>query len=225
MSGEEFFASIAKLFSPSVFLPISKYFTGGRSCRLPVFIQNTQMALKATIYKADLQVADMDRNHYQDYSLTLARHPSETDERLMVRLLAFALYAEEALAFGKGLSSDDEPDLWQKDLTGVIDLWISVGLPDERWVRKAAGRARRVVVLAYGDRVADVWWEQNSGTLKRLQNLSVLRLDAATVATLGAMARRNMAVQCTVQDGEALFSSDNDSLRIEPEILLRAQGA
>lgn len=110
------------------------------------------MALKATIFKADLTISDIDRNHYQNYTLTLARHPSENDTRMMVRLLAFMRYADEALAFGKGLSSDEEPDLWLKDLTGAIDLWIAVSQPDERWLRKASGQAGRVVVFT-----VDAW--------------------------------------------------------------------
>ncbi len=101
------------------------------------------MALKATIFKAELQIADMDRNYYRDHSLTLARHPSETDERLMVRLLVFALHAGEALSFGRGLSAEDEPDLWERDLTGSITTWIDVGLPDERRLRKACGHPTR----------------------------------------------------------------------------------
>lgn len=180
------------------------------------------MALKATIFKADLQLADMDRNHFKDYSLTLARHPSETDERMMVRLLAFALFADEQLAFGKGLSSDDEPDLWQKDLTGAIDLWIDVGQPDERRVRRAAGRARRVVVLNYGGRVADIWWEQNRAALERLQNLTVIRLAPESSQALAAMAERGMNLQCMMQDGELLLTGAGDSMRIEPLFLLRA---
>ena len=104
------------------------------------------MALKSTIFKASLQVSDMDRSHYGSHFLTLARNPSETDERMMVRLLAFALNASDALVFGNGLSADDEPDLWQKDLTGSIELWLDVGLPDEKLVRKACGRASRVIV-------------------------------------------------------------------------------
>jgi len=102
------------------------------------------MALNATIFKAVLQIADMDRNYYRDHALTIARHPSETDERMMVRLLAFVLHAHEALSFGKGLSADGEPDLWQKDLTGAIELWIDVGQPDEKSIRKACGRAKQV---------------------------------------------------------------------------------
>src|SRR3982750_3888876 len=108
------------------------------------------MALKSTILKAELCIADVDRGYYHDHTLTIARHPSETEERVMVRLLAFALHASDALTFGRGLSTEDEPDLWQHDLTGTIESWIDVGLPDERVVRKACGRARDVYVLAYG---------------------------------------------------------------------------
>lgn len=180
------------------------------------------MALKATIFKAELQIADMDRNHYQDYALTLARHPSETDERMMVRLLAFALYADEQLAFGKGLSTDEEPDLWLKDLTGAIELWINVGLPDERWLRKAAGRARQVVVVTYGGRVAEMWWEQNRAVLERLQNLTVLRLAPEDTQALAALANRTMRLQCMVQDGEALLTGEAGAVRIEPQRITRA---
>ena len=115
------------------------------------------MALKATIFKAAVQIADTDRNYYQTHALTLARHPSETDERMMVRLLAFALHAHESLLFGKGLSADDEPDLCRKDLTGAIQLWIDVGQPDEKRLRKACGRASQVVVYSYGTTSARAW--------------------------------------------------------------------
>src|SRR5688572_33449862 len=101
------------------------------------------MATGSTIYRADLSIADMDRNYYADHSLTVARHPSETEERLMVRLLAFAVFAAADLEFGRGLSTDDEPDLWRRDLTGLVELWIEVGLPEEKWLRKACGRARQ----------------------------------------------------------------------------------
>ena len=99
------------------------------------------MALSATICKADLNIVDMDRHYYQQHSLTVAQHPSENDERLMIRLLAFALHADEFLSFTKGLSTDDEPDLWQKSLSGEIELWIELGLPSEKRLKKACGRA------------------------------------------------------------------------------------
>ena len=136
------------------------------------------MALKSTIFKAELQIADLDRNYYQNHALTVARHPSETDERMMARILAFVLYADPALIFGKGLSSEDEPDLWRKDLTGAIELWIEVGLPDEKRIRRACGRARQVVVLTYGGRVADMWWQQNKAALQRQDNLAIINLAA-----------------------------------------------
>lgn len=175
------------------------------------------MALKATIFKADLQIADMDRNHYADYSLTLARHPSETDERMMVRLLAFVLFAEEGLGFGKGLCVDDEPDLWRKDLTGHIELWIDVGLPDEKWIRKACGRAGRVAVVCYGGRPAEVWWSQNRDKLEKLDNLCVYFLAAETSQALATLASRTMRLQCSVQEGQVFITDGERSLVIEPE--------
>jgi uncharacterized protein YaeQ len=137
------------------------------------------MALRATVYRADLTVSDLDRGVYAQHALTLARHPSETEERLMVRLLAFALFADEALAFGRGLSAEDEADLWQRDATGTIELWIDVGLPADKDIRKACGRARAVVVLAYGERRVEQWWSDNAAALSRLANLQVLTLAAA----------------------------------------------
>jgi uncharacterized protein YaeQ len=176
------------------------------------------MAVKATVFKAALQIADMDRHYYADHSLTLARHPSETDERLMVRLLAFALYAGDALVFGNGISSDDEPDLWQKDLTGAIDLWIQVGLPDERAIRKASGRADKVVIISYG-RAAGIWWNENRDKLQRLNNLTVLNLATETTQALAALASRNMQLQCNIQEGHIMMTSDAGMVEIEPKNL------
>ena len=176
------------------------------------------MAIKATVFKATLQIADMDRHYYADHALTLARHPSETDERMMTRLLAFALYADDALAFGKGLSSDDEPDLWHKDLTGAIERWIEVGLPDERVIRKACGRAHQVVVISYG-RAAAIWWNENRDKLLRLHNLTVLKLDSKTTLALAALASRTMQLQCTVQEGHIMITSEAGMIEVEPEIL------
>lgn len=178
------------------------------------------MALKATIYKVDLQIADMDRSYYQGHALTVARHSSETDERVMVRLLVFALYASDTLAFGKGIAADDEPTLWDKDLTGTIGRWIEVGQPDEREIRKASGRAREVVVVNYG-RPAQPWWEQNRDALQRIPNLTVLRLPVAATQVLAALANRTMQLQCTIQDGWAMMTTDAGAVQVEPEVLKR----
>ena len=179
------------------------------------------MALGSTIYKAELSVADIGRGYYAEHALALARHPSETEERLMVRLLAFALHADDDLRFGRGISTADEPDLWQKDATGVIDLWIDVGLPDERSVRKACGRARRVVVLAYGGRKLDMWWQQNGAELARNRNLDVITISPEESSQLAALAARSMRLSCTVQEGSAWIGSDHSGCNVEIQHLKR----
>jgi uncharacterized protein YaeQ len=174
------------------------------------------MAIKATIFKADLQIADMDRNYYADHSLTLARHPSETDERMMVRLLAFAMFAHPQLGFGKGMCVEDEADLWQKDLTGAIELWIDVGLPDEKWTRKACGRAGRVVLISYGGRTADLWWNANQSKYLRQENLSVFNLPPEATQALAALASRTMRLQCSIQDGQIWITDTQTTVHVEP---------
>lgn len=173
------------------------------------------MALRATVFKARLSIADMDRSHYGDHAVTIARHPSETDERMLVRLIAFALHADEALAFGRGLSSDDEPDLWRKDLTGAVEAWIEVGLPDEKRLRKACGRAQHVFLYAYGGRSVDVWWAQNGAALERLRNLSVTELRYPSSSALAALAARSMGLQFTVQDGHVWITDGADTVEVE----------
>ena len=173
------------------------------------------MAPNATICKAVLHIADVDRQYCEDHSLTLARHPSETDERMMVRLLAFARHAHEALSFGRGLSTEEEPALWQKDLTGLIELWIEVGLPDEKVIRQACGRARQVCVYTYGGRAADQWWKQNGAALHRLHNLAVINLSLEGSRALAGLAQRNMDLHCTIQDGQVLIGDGTNAAQME----------
>lgn len=182
------------------------------------------MALKSTVFKAELQVSDLDRHHYQTYPLTIARHPSETDERMMVRLLAFALHASENLAFGRGLSNEDEPALCELDLTGAIVRWIDVGLPDERNVRRAAHRSREMVLITYGGRVAEMWWAQNEAKLAGLDNLTVLNLSVEECATLTALAGRSMRLQCTIQDGIVWLADGTENHEFNPRVLKSAAG-
>ncbi len=177
------------------------------------------MALRATIFKSTLSVSDLDRHYYAEHSLTLARHPSETDERMMVRVLAFALFADERLEFGRGLSSEDEPALWLRDYSGEIRLWVEVGLPDERILRKASGRAERVVLLAYGGRAVEVWWQNQRTALARLDNLTVLAVPQDASHGLAAMAARGMQLQVTLQDGELWFSSADAAVQVSFERL------
>lgn len=173
------------------------------------------MAPNATIFKATLHIADMDRHYYEDHAVTLARHPSETDERMMVRLLAFARHAHDALLFGRGIGAEDEPALWQKDLTGAIDLWIEVGEPDEKIIRQACGRATRVVVYSYGGRGADRWWEKTSATLSRCTNLTVITIPQDESRALAQLAQRSMDLHCSIQDGQILMGDGTTAVQIE----------
>ena len=182
------------------------------------------MALKSTIYKAQLQIADMDRQLYADHALTLALHPSETEERLLVRLLAFALNVPHdtdrgALQFARGLSDSDEPDLWQHDLSGQLVQWIEVGQPDDRRLSKACARAERVTIYCYGS-AADIWWAGIRNKLTRLQNLSIWQIPAAQAQALAALARRGRQWQLTVQDGHVWLNSGDDSLELLPQRLM-----
>ena len=182
------------------------------------------MAPNATIHKVQLQVSDMDRHYYATHALTLAQHPSETGLRVMVRLFAFALFADERLAFGRGLSDDEDPDLAQRTLDGAITRWIDLGQPDEARVRRACGRAREVVVVGYAGRAFELWWDKARASLARLDNLSVVDVSAAA-ARLAEGIARNMDVQCLVQDGVVQWIDGLGTVEVTPRWLQRPGGA
>lgn len=176
------------------------------------------MALKATIFKARLQLADMDRGVYADHQLTLARHPSETDERMMVRLLFYALNApadadQGALEFAKGLWDPDEPELWLRDLTGQIVHWIEIGQPDERRLMKASGRAERVTVVGYSASTP-IWWSGIATKITRARNIEVWQIAAAQAQALAELAQRSMQLQVSVQDGTAWVGDGERSVEV-----------
>lgn len=178
------------------------------------------MALKSTIYKSTLNISDLDRQHYAEYPLTLALHPSETETRMMIRLLAFAMYADEALSFTRGLCVDDEPDLWQHAPNGEIERWIEVGLPSEKRLRKASSRAKQVVLLVYGsDQQVDPWLQGVRKTLMRLDNLKIYRIDDNACEALTALADRQMRLQCTIQDAQLWFTGESASAEVTPHPL------
>ena len=177
------------------------------------------MALKATVFKVNLQIADMDRGYYQDHQLTLAQHPSETDGRMMVRLLAFILNASETLSFTKGLCVDDEPELWDKSLSGEVNLWIEFGQADEKWLRKASGRAKAVQLFTYGGRSVPIWWKQNQVALERYKNLKVWNIAEESVTAMEALVSRTMSLQASISEGQVWLSDNEHSLLIEPEML------
>ena len=169
------------------------------------------MAISSTINKVSLNIANMDQHYYQSHDLTIAQHPSETDFRFMIRLIAFALNANKELTFSKGLDSDEEPAIWQKNLTGEIELWIDLGQGDEKRIRKACGRARQVIIYTYHERKAKAWWTQQQQKLQRFGNLKVFHIHAENV---DALLKRSMQLQCNIQDGEIFLSDDQTSVTI-----------
>ncbi|MGO4325559.1 YaeQ family protein [Cupriavidus sp. 2TAF22] len=182
------------------------------------------MALKSTIYKAELSVSDMDRPYYGSHALTIAKHPSENDARMMVRLLAFACEASESLTFTRGLDEPDEPDLWEKTLTDEIAHWIELGQPDESRLKRASARAGRVTVFTYNGASAREWWKGMSGKVGKLRNVTIYNVPADAVDALAALAQRAMRLSVTIQDSEIWVSDDDHNVRITLDILQRAAG-
>jgi len=176
------------------------------------------MALKSTIIKAQLALSDMDKHVYETLSLTVAQHPSENEQRLMIRILAFALHYQERLEFTKGLCADDEPEVWLKNYNEEIELWIELGLPDEKRVKKACNRAKDVVLYCYGENNQEIWWQKNQPKLYSHDNLSVISLPYEATSQLATMVKRGMNLTVTVQDGEIWVSDEEQSVHIIPTI-------
>ena len=164
------------------------------------------MARNATIYKVELSVSDMDRHYYETHKLTVAKHPSETDERLMVRIVAFALNAHENLEMTRGLSTDDEPDIWQKSLNGALDIWVALGILSEKVMRQSCGKAGKVIVYPYGGRTAEIWWDKIKNSTTRFKNLQVINLPEKDTGELAKLANRAMRLQINIQDGDVMVS-------------------
>ncbi len=178
--------------------------------RIPFKI-DPSMAISSTINKVSINIADMDRHYYQSHELTLAQHPSETNLRFMIRLIAFMASANERLYFTKGLSTDDEPDLWEKTLTDEIELWIDLGQPDEKRIRKACGRAKQVIIYTYHERKAKIWWQQQNKKLQRFNNLKVYHIEAQEI---DSMVNRSMQLQCNIQDGEMYLNDASSNFTV-----------
>ncbi len=172
------------------------------------------MGTKSTVYKVDLMVNDIDRQYYATHSLVLAQHPSEPDRRVMARLLTFALFADERLEFGRGLSTHEDPDLWLRDMTGAVEQWIELGQPDESNIRKACGQAKEVIVVTYSGNSAEVWWTKNAVSLSRSKNLRVIDIESASLDNATRFLDRRMSLSATIQEGEFQLSNGTDSIEI-----------
>jgi uncharacterized protein YaeQ len=189
-----------------------------RGLCIPIFEDVGQiMAQNATIYKVELSISDMDRNYYETHKLTIAKHPSETDERLMVRIVAFAMNAHDHLEMTKGLSTDDEPDIWQKSLSGELDVWVALGLPSEKVLRQSCGKAAKVIVYPYGGRTAEMWWDKVKNSTTRFDNLQVTSFSQSDTDALAKLASRAMKLQINIQDGEVMVSVDEGVVYVTPE--------
>ena len=176
------------------------------------------MALKSTIFKVNLSVSDLDRPYYAEHELTLARHPSETDLRMLLRMIVFAIHAGPELRLCKGLSTDDEPDLWSIGATGEIIEWIELGQVEPKRLRKASGKANQVFVYTYQKRSADVWWQKNQSLLSDIDNLQACHLDADALTELTDDLPRQFSLSCTRQDGLLWLNRDSFSTQLEPTV-------
>jgi uncharacterized protein YaeQ len=179
------------------------------------------MAQKSTIYKVDIQLSDLSRHLYQSFATTIALHPSETVERMMARVVMFACHASEGLVFCKGVSTDDEPDLWQKSLSGDLELWIELGQLSEDRIRKACSKSKQVVVASFQDNAGDVWWKQNQNKLTRFKHLSVIKIPQQAVEDLSAMCARTMHLSITIEDSSISISDETNYISFEVESLMK----
>lgn len=173
------------------------------------------MAINATIFKVDLQITDLNRNYYQSHMLTIARHPSETNERMMMRVIAFGLHASENLVFTRGISTDDEPDIWEKSLSDEIVLWIELGQPDEKRIRKACSKAKNVIIYTFNQRSSSIWWEQIKTKLARFSNLTVLNLAVLEPDALEEIVERTIQLQCTIEGNQVWLSDNMQTIQID----------
>jgi len=178
------------------------------------------MAIKATVYKAKLDVSDLDRNYFAQHELTIARHPSETEQRMMVRILAFAMFASPNLQFTKGLCADDEPELWDKNLSDEIECWISMGQVEPKQIKKAIGRSKQVVIFTYAGNKSSTWYEQNKAVLTKFKELQIINIKTEDVDALQTLVSRNMDLQCTIQDGLVWLSNDETTVSLEPQKII-----
>ncbi|MGB0505784.1 MAG: YaeQ family protein [Pikeienuella sp.] len=176
------------------------------------------MAQKATVYKVELSVSDMDRHYYETHKLTVAKHPSETDERLMVRIFAYALSAHEQLEMTRGISTDDEPDIWQKSLSGELELWVTLGLPSEKVIRQSCGKSNEVIIYSYGGKTAEMWWDKIKNSTTRFDNLRVMNLSVEDTSELARLASRSMQVQVNIQDGDLMVIVNDDMVQLTPVV-------
>jgi uncharacterized protein YaeQ len=172
------------------------------------------MAIKATIFKVDLSISDLDKHYYADHQLTIARHPSENDQRMMLRVLAFAFNAHEQLSFTRGLSENDEPELWQKSYSDEIELWIELGQPSEQRIKKGCNQSRDMIIYGYDHNAFSLWFEKEKNVLNMRKNLHIATVPENIGEQLAELVTRQMQIQCTIQDGQAWFNIADQNIEV-----------
>lgn len=174
------------------------------------------MALSSSIYRADIDLSNLNTHQYENYNLTMAKHPSESESRMMFRLLAYLYCAHEDLAFTKGLSAQDEPEIWQKDFAGDIVQWIELGLPDLKRIRQASGKSKSVKIFTHHQSKSEDWWSKIKGSLIRNDKVEVYHLNLVEEFDLEDLVSKSMKLSCVIEDGVMHLS--NDDLRIGIEV-------
>ncbi|MCO4837408.1 MAG: YaeQ family protein [Oceanospirillaceae bacterium] len=173
------------------------------------------MAIGATIFKANLNLSNLNSHHYADFNLTLAKHPSENETRLMCRLIAFLHAAHDDLELTKGISSVDEPDLWQRDLSGNILHWIELGMPDEKRIRQASGKAQQVSIYTYHDNKAEIWLDKNRAGLTANKKVKVFHINVQNNADIENLLFKTMNLGCIIEEDQMHLSDENQHMSVQ----------
>jgi len=163
------------------------------------------VALKPTIYKLRIALSDLERNYYDSFSLTVALHPSETPERMVARVMAFCLNAQQDLCFTKGLSDVEEPDLWLRTMEEKTLLWIDVGEPDAERVKKSTRKAERVKIYSFNSKT-DTWWQQGKGKFS-LFDAEFTRFEPSSIVRLASLLQRTVDWSVTITGQSAYVAS------------------
>lgn len=178
------------------------------------------MAISATIFKVALSIADMDRHYYGEHLLTIARHPSESDKRMMLRIIAFAMSGNEQLTFTKGLSDVELPDIWQKNYSDVIEHWIELGQPSEQRIKKGCNQSQAMSIFSYHSNAFEQWWKKEQNALAARKNLSIITIPEDIGEQLADKVNRQMSIQCSIQDTQVWLNLDGESFELSPQKIL-----
>ncbi|MDX2470131.1 MAG: YaeQ family protein [SAR324 cluster bacterium] len=166
------------------------------------------MALKANIAKVNLTLSNINDHYYEDYRLTLAQHPSETDLRMIIRLAAFGLFASEGLEFTKGISTDEEPDIWSHKATGEIEHWIDLGQPTEKRIRQSISKAEKITIVGYHKEKFSRWFKGLDKKFLAQKKLEIYFLESVGTSKPEDLVQKTMDLSCTIQEDQMLLGNE-----------------